>query len=305
MIWGKTKGRHTLFKILSATGVEVRYVDDVTKEDLDGCRLVVLDYDSLRDDASVHLTKIEEAEIPPAVLILTASKEKADLISLLSHKVLTNLFAKNTDLKATELIVTVQKIITNDIFGIDKYLTWGVDVHEETIVSSAKEASVDRLQDYLRSIGINRRLAELARSVADEFLMNAIYSAPVDQAGIQKYADHDRTTPLTLGPGEELIFRYGCDGHYLAISVEDKFGRLQRDTVLYYLRKCFMKGDDQIDEKAGGAGLGLFQAFKSLNHLVINVASRRRTEMIGTMDVSGTYKDFAQQPKSLHLFFDQ
>ena len=89
------------------------------------------------------------------------------------------------------------------------------------------------------------------------------------------------------------------------MSIEDNFGRLERSTVLSYLRRCFIKGADQIDQKEGGAGLGLYYIFESLNHLIINVASNERTEMIGLMDISGSYREFAERPKSLNIFLQE
>ena len=65
------------------------------------------------------------------------------------------------------------------------------------------------------------------------------------------------------------------------------------------------RGGDQIDQKDGGAGLGLYYIFESLNHLIVNVAPNRRTEMIGLMDISGTFRDFAERPKSLNVFIQE
>lgn len=310
LIWRDPRERQTLFKILCATGARVEFgtpcQSDVNDELYENCRLAVLDYDSLRNEAKTFLEEISRLKSPPPVLVVTASRDKQDLIDLLSHEVLTNLVAKNVDLKASELVVTVQKILRNDMFGLEKYLTWGVEPISQVITSSAdKTPALDRLEEFLQTIGINRRLTGLAKGVADEFLMNAVYNAPVDVAGRPKYSKLTRAVRVDLSPGEESTFRYACDGRVFALSIQDNFGRLGAATVRGYLRKCFVKGGDQIDDKEGGAGLGLYYIFESLNHLVINVLPGQKTEMIGLMDVSGSFREFAERPKSLNLFFQE
>jgi hypothetical protein len=240
------------------------------------------------------------------VLVITAGGEKEQLVELLSNTALTNLFVKNTDVLATELIVTVQKIVHGELFGLEKYLTWGVQPVEHTVTGSRmRRPVIEELEAYLTSLGANTRLVGHARDVADELLMNAIYYAPVDESGKPKYASIARSEPIDLLASEEVLFRYACDGRQLALSVSDSFGKLERQTVLGYLRRCFLQGEDQIEMKKGGAGLGLYYSFQSLNHFIINVAPNRRTEMIGLLDISGSFRDFAQQAKSLHLFIDR
>ena len=309
LLWGDPKERQALFKILCATGADVHFTEPggVEAPSLANPRLVVIDYDSLKEDANRILSSISQQHSKPAVLVITSSKDKEELINLFSHEVLTNLVAKNMDFSAAELIVNVQKIIRGDIFGFEKYLTWGVHPYEEVITTSDRKAGLlNQLEEYMNSIGINKRLVGLAKGVADEFFMNAVYNAPIDrQTGAIKYASQSRSDRVVLGPGEEVRFRYASDGRTLALSVEDNFGRLERSTVLNYLRKCFSRGDDQIDEKDGGAGLGLYYIFESLSNFVINVSPNKRTEMIGIIDISGNYRDFANKPKSLNIFLEE
>jgi hypothetical protein len=303
-LWGDGQERRSLYKVLASTGATVGHAESLAPGVLlDQCKLVVLDYDALRSTATTVMRHLSSLESPPPVLVVTSSRDKTDLIELFSHNALTNLVAKNDDLLADELIVTVQKIINNDIFGIEKYLTWGVHTFEYVIASSeGRQAPMNALRSYLESLGANRRLIGLAESVADELIMNAVYNAPADDAGRPKYASRSRTEQVSLAPPEHVRFTFGSDGRYLALCVSDRFGRLATETVRQYLRKCFVGGEGQIDAKQGGAGLGLYVIFQSLNQFIINVAPGRQTEMIGLLDISGSFRDFAQQAKSLHLF---
>lgn len=308
LVWADPSERKKIFKILRATGAAVDYITpaELARTGLQHpYRLVVFDYDSVPEPDGI-LGNLANAEVSAPVLVVSAARDKDDLVRLFSNEGLTNLIAKNTEVRASELVVTVQKILRNDIFGLEKYLTWGVEPVEHLVTSSAAKAEVlESLDEYLREIGCNKRLTELAKSVADEFVMNAVYNAPVDMAGRAKYASRPRSEAVELLPSEHALFRHACDGQVLALSIEDKFGRLERDTVMGYLRKCFLKGDSQIDSKSGGAGLGLYYIFESLNHLIVNVKADDRTEVIGLMDISGSYRDFAERPKSINIFLEE
>ena len=82
----------------------------------------------------------------------------------------------------------------------------------------------------------------------------------------------------------------------------DAFGSIEVPTVLRYLAKCLRRGSDQVDEKAGGAGLGLFYVFDALGHFIVNLEAGVKTEMIGILDLQARYKDFSERPKSFNVF---
>ncbi len=307
LVWEEPRQKQTLIEILSMAGAQV----EVCRRESDGAYavpdfsfpLVVLGYDRHKDAAHRFLSRLWTLPAPPCTLIISASGAKQDLTDLLGCQVLTNLITNATDVRATDLVVTAQKILRNDIFGIDKYFTATSPPLTEVVRGSAdKDHIVGLLDPYLREIGCNKRLAELAKSVADELVTNAVYNAPADPSGRPKYTTRPRTEPVTLARGEEAHFRCASDGQTLAVSVEDPFGRLQRITTLSYLRKCLLPKVAQINNKQGGAGMGLYYIYESLNNLIINVAPGRRTEIIGLIDISGSFKDFSDRPKALHLF---
>src|SRR5262249_51241794 len=95
---------------------------------------------------------------------------------------------------------------------------------------------------------------------------------------------------------------FACDGDYIGIAQIDPFGALTQDTVVGYLTRCLAKGPDQIEDKSGGAGIGLYRVFKSLSKFIINIYPGRRPEVIARIDPRLTMKKFKQFPKSFHIF---
>jgi signal transduction histidine kinase len=202
--------------------------------------------------------------------------------------------------------VTVQKTVRHDIFGIDKYLGWGAVARELTIHSSSdKEAVLTAAEELGATIGLGERKTSLLMTVAEELTTNALYDAPVDDRQRARHASLPRSERVDLAAHENVHITLASDGRRVGISVEDPFGSLKAETVVEYLAKCFRRGTDQIDRKQGGAGLGLFYAFNSLSHFVVNIEPKQRTEFIGLIEVHGSYRDFEEKPKSFNLFVEE
>ena len=102
----------------------------------------------------------------------------------------------------------------------------------------------------------------------------------------------------------EVTLRFGADGKRLGISVSDPFGSLDPQRVLDYLSKCLRRGEDQIDRKEGGAGLGLYMMFDFVTHLVVNIQRGSRTEFVGLADITSSFRDLVGRAKSFNLFVE-
>jgi len=66
--------------------------------------------------------------------------------------------------------------------------------------------------------------------------------------------------------------------------VRDAFGTLERATVLRFLHKC-LHSEQQIDRKAGGAGLGLYLITNSATDVYFNVLPGVATEAVCAFDL--------------------
>ena len=267
--------------------------------------LIVAHYEGLDAGDLQRLQEFSAAHSEPKVLLLSAGTMRAGLPNMFGTKSLTNLLATSGDdeLDVDGLIVTCQKILRRDIFGLEKYFVWGVPTRTARINKSAeKDALLAQMQEYASQLGIPQRLANLFETVVDEFVTNALYNSPVDADGKYRYASTSRTQRIELEPDEVINLKVCCDARRLGVSISDPFGSLTRTTIIEYLAKCFRRGDGQVDNKAGGAGLGFYQILDALSHFVINIKPGSTTEMIGLIDISGTYKDFVTKGKSFNIF---
>ncbi|OGQ92118.1 MAG: hypothetical protein A2289_04975 [Deltaproteobacteria bacterium RIFOXYA12_FULL_58_15] len=202
-----------------------------------------------------------------------------------------------------ELVVTAGKLISGDVFGLEKYLSWGVAVEEVTLThTSERSGAIDSVLAFAERCRVRRTQCGKLATITDELLMNAMWDAPCDASGKPKYAHLSRKEPLQLKPDEAVVLRYASDGNQLAVSVTDHFGRLARETAVNYLQKCFAKGKNQISSDTGGAGLGLYMAYLAMSNFVINVAPGKKTEVIGFVDLRASTRDMSLRPRTFHYF---
>lgn len=180
--------------------------------------------------------------------------------------------------------ITAQKLLTGDIFGIEKYLPAETPVHYLRLRDfKGRSQAINTILDFAAESGIRRQVRNAIGQVCEELLMNALYDAPVDENGNQIFAEidpHDRTTKRSPKP---VSIRYAVTDTQFAIAVRDRFGRLAKNTILAYIDKC-LRSPAQIDRKKYGAGLGLYLVANAAAAYVVNVAYGVATEVVCTFD---------------------
>ena len=290
-----------LTRVVSKPDARSELDEEAVNSDYD---LLIVNFDGLDSERRVLMTRLlATRKIHRPSLIMSRNRTRDELKDLFSAKTLSNFLATNEEVDVDDLLVTVQKIIRKDIFGIEKYFVWGTTSRINQIsASSEKDNLLRELREYVDNIGIPQRLSSMFHTVADEFISNALYNAPVDASGQHQFRSVSRTQDIQLDPPACVEVKVCCDGRRLGISTRDPFGSLLPDTILEYLAKCFGRADNQVDTKTGGAGLGFYQILDSLSHFVVNISPGRHTEMIGIIDVRGTYKDFVTGGKSFNIF---
>jgi len=298
-------------RALNATRSDVEVVDDeeelAKRIEANGYDLMMVNFDPpLRDSGRwAEIFDTVGDRFPRTKLVLHALAPTEDYLGLMaSRSYLRNLIAKNDEpLEPDELITTAEKILRNDLFGLQKYMLWGVEPLSIEIRRSADKKNYLRaVSEFAYSLGCNERVVEMIESVADELVTNAIYNAPRAPDGTAKYAKLSRRESVELDDHEVGTLQFACDGDYIAISQTDPFGSLTRDTVVSYLNRCLVKGPDQFSDNSGGAGIGLFRVFQSLSKFVVNIDPGRKTEVISLVDLRLSMRRFRQAGKSFHIF---
>jgi hypothetical protein len=180
--------------------------------------------------------------------------------------------------------VTARKLLTGDIFGIEKYLPDNTPVHYARLRDfEGRGKAIDTVLGFAEEAKMRRQVRSAIGQVCEELLMNALYDAPVDAEGRQVFAEvdpRDRTRSRSPRP---VSIRYAATDDIFAIAVRDRFGRLAKNTILSYIDKC-IHSPNQIDRKTYGAGLGLYLVANAAAAYVVNVAYGIATEVVCTFD---------------------
>ncbi|MFT3696664.1 MAG: hypothetical protein QM831_26220 [Kofleriaceae bacterium] len=277
------KTQRTVQRILGVTGYQIEIADQLEQ----GLRLlthvaprlVVVDGSAALSPLATQFFATARARGAEACMMLLGPSE-VEIPKVLELGAVTNLLVHPMPVLAEELTITAHKLMRGDLFGAEKYLLWGTELHETIITRASQRAHVvAALADQVRARGQSARVASMAMLVADELISNAVHNAPVDEAGVHYRAEAARDIEIELDRKHEVTLRWGCDARYVAIEVTDQFGSLARETILASLAK------QDVREVGGGAGMGIALSYRSSDHLVFNLSPGKRTQIIALVDV--------------------
>jgi len=300
--------RKVLRRTLPAAGTVVEFVDrceDLLAQDGPPVDLVVVD-----DVASASALPEILPRLGPAtkVVLLGRLFDETTTLEIMRQDGFDHLLGGEGGLEEEEIVVTSVKLLRGDLFGVEKYLTWGVTIHARAIASyDEKRMAIRDVTELAREMGCRRQLVARVETVTDELLMNALYDAPASRYGCR---------PLFQGKGrpgagpvtdQVAQLRFGCDGRYFAVAVRDSFGELRKSAILDHLERARdLKGLPRIGgEEGGGGGLGLYFILNSVSRFIANIEPGQATEVICLFDLRGGARDYHYRAKSLSIFVGQ
>lgn len=278
--------------------------DDLDSLDLDEFDFVVLIHDQAAPQKCKSLVQHFDRHVRRNRLLLyCAGTTEEDLAEFLWDFRLGNLFAYEDGLHADELYTTVQKMVKQDLFGPEKYFSWEAQTETYQLRSTEKLRTASEFaREFSAEVGLPGRICDNFSLVTEELLSNALYNAPVDENRAPRFEEVSRSRDVTLDEGEDVEFTLIRDGERVGISVCDPFGSLAANDVLDYLGSCCRDSTGQISWSNQGAGLGLYQSFQRLSHLVVNLDPGSRTEIIGLVSLHDRYADFVSEGRAFNLF---
>lgn len=295
--------RRTLRRTLKAVGSTVEFTDHFSPEQASGAALVIIDQDcrKLSDPGSIQV--VGEGG---KVIIMGESLEDDEVVALLRSLPMNHIISDSHEVDESELVVTSEKLLSGDIFGLQKYLAWGAKIHELVIGTYAdKRRCLRDVADHAKAVGARRPIIAKIESVTDELLMNALYDAPAIREGVSRRIRIDKSTEGEIPTDEAALLRYASDGRYFAVSVQDNYGELHKEAILDHLTRARAeKGRPKPQESStgGGAGLGLYMILSSVTRFIANIEPGHRTEVICLFDLRQSGRTANAVAQSLHIF---
>ena len=291
-------------RILLSTGAQCFFpktFDDLVETiKTDKFDIAVIDVDS-------HQKLPPPLRLSDTKLVLLSDKKLKDLTEYIpSVENFSNFLTKSPSGKVNErdLLVTIHNLLSDDIFGLRRYLNWGASNEIFYLRSSGERREyIEAVLNFCQRMQVKNIFIHSVQRFCEEILMNAIYDAPRDRDGNEVYAKLPRTQHILLKPEESARLEVACDGNRIAVSVTDLFGAISSKTLIAFLMKGFDKSSYASRMPTlGGAGLGIYLCYNSVSNLIVNVSPERKSEFIGLFEIGRSLKDLKKNHASINYF---
>ena len=156
-------------RALAAAGLEVTHASSL--EDTENVALIVVDR-AARQAAGDALRTLGAP-----VVVVGDDLDDDSLIALMLESSVSHLV---TDPRDRDLGITTEKLASGDVFGLEKYVSAGTQVHERIVrgdIHTTRRAA-DEVCAFAEAVGARRPTLHRIANVVDELLMNALRETP-------------------------------------------------------------------------------------------------------------------------------
>ena len=234
--------------------------------------LVLSDISMPRLSGIELLSRLEKVRPEVHRVLLTAHSLEDYIDQLVGHN-LSCVLTKSVPFPVQEVLVTVESLLSRRIFGMHRHLP-APSIHEGFKVRTHQEM-VD-LCDDLTSRAPERRRNHL-QTILSEVLTNAVYYGSLDMPGDHKETwTHD----FALTEDNAVEVEFAEDGGRMAITVADRGGKLERRTVLHWLKRQMSRDENGLPVGIfDNHGRGFFISRSFSDRLSISIERGRRCEV--------------------------
>jgi CheY-like chemotaxis protein len=206
-----------------------------------------------------------------------------DYIRMAKKNDISNIITKSTPFNFDEFQTIVRGLVTEEIFGIERYMLPEFEViGKYRILKSVQIAEVET--EIMAEIAKFHKPELFVQILLEELITNAVYHAPVDANGNEKYMKHSE---VTLQDSEAVEVILGKDSEKYSVAVIDTSGKLSKEQVLYRIDR-HVHGEGLLDEN----GRGLHMSRMYSDRLIINIKRNVTTEAIFINYLTEKYKGF-------------
>jgi hypothetical protein len=282
VVTGDKRLRREIKRVTAATNSTAEFLDLVSKLDSGGKPDLVIFDAREKVPPSAALSALPR---DTAISYIVEGDRLFERIGLLRDERVESILAHEERLDDDEFIASATKTLEHDLFGLHKYFPWGVTVFSMKVNNyEEKTEAITIIMEYAEAAGMRGPVRDRIQLACDELMMNALYHAPVDDEGREKYRNKPRKELTKLSEVSAIDVQYGCSGRYFGVSVRDGFGSLNRGKVLDYLSRITKGVGANIESKTTGAGLGIVSVAQSVSKLIFNIVPGKSTEVIALFD---------------------
>lgn len=167
--------------------------------------------------------------------------------------------------KKDPLVVISYQSITQNKTGIYQWENTNSSGKLYLTASNQRKILLIQILESL-NIKISSSLGNKIYTSLEELFTNSIYHAYKKNDGSDKY---DRKSTVELTPHEKITVEFARTANGVFASVRDFGAGLTFENLQSYFNRCYNNPASQIENKLGGAGLGLYVVFEFATHLKI------------------------------------
>lgn len=220
---------------------------------------------------------------PKTKTALITAYDVNDFIRMAKSHDVSNIISKSIPFNFDEFNSIIKNLISEQIFGLENYMLPDFNVlGEYTITNSHEIGTVE--ENIIEIISRFCKPEPFVNMLLEELISNAVYHAPVDEKGNEKYPKH---SDVILGESESVKVVIGKDSEKYGVSVMDTSGKLSKQMVLYKIDR-HIHGEGLLDE----AGRGLHMSRLYSDRLILNIKKNHATEAIFMNFLTPKYKSY-------------
>ncbi|MDB4961820.1 MAG: hypothetical protein JWP01_1819 [Myxococcales bacterium] len=220
----------------------------------------------------------------PVIVVLPRSDLAAAVDLMQAHDRIAGMIVAE-ELDPAQLAATGSRLLDDRLFGLASVMPPETKIHAIAVGDHVEKLRcITHIVDQIVQIGAPRSLHAPIEQCLDEMLMNALYDAPVDAQGKHIFSGVATRSRILMRTEHTVTVEYAYDGRRFAVAVRDSFGSLERATMLRFLHKC-LHSPDQMDRKAGGAGVGLYLMVNAASVVQFTVLPGIATEALCVFDL--------------------
>ncbi len=230
-----------------------------------------------------ELIKQVKGKYPGTRTALITAYNVNDYIRMAKENDISNIISKSTPFNFDEFNSIVKNLVTEQIFGLENYMLPDFNVlGEYTIVNSRQISDVE--DNVIELISRFHKAEPFVNILLEELITNAVYHAPVDENGKEKYIKH---SAVELDEVEAVKIYVGRDSEKYGVSVLDTSGKLTKKQALFKIDR-HIHGEGLLDED--GRGLHMSRIYS--DRFIINIKKDVATEAIFINYLDEKYKGF-------------
>jgi hypothetical protein len=195
------------------------------------------------------------------------------------------------ELPSRDLVVTCEKLLKRDIFGLEKYLRPGAPgATWELSCSDELRSVVGAVNAFTRVHGVDETLRGVLCRLTTALVESALARLPSSLPG----GSPSRLGSIQVPPPHELSVSVACDGERAGVSVNDSFGVLTAERALDDWSACIRNNSAHTVSRT--------HPLSDVCHGVINLCPSLRTEVMGLLETRGGFRERVSRGMSFNLF---